>query len=130
MIHVLRNRQEHGATFDTDFLVEMKLSGQSPEDGEVHLRAQIRVQDVYGKYFHRNHVTNSRLTKRKLRYACFTHVFRTPLRIRKNTASSFYVKSTQFPLEFFGCTYLKYSNLRHFPKFVVSFPLHIQFHRF
>ena len=44
MIHVLRNRQEHGATFDTDFLEEMKFryascidaaSGQSPEDGEV-----------------------------------------------------------------------------------------------
>jgi hypothetical protein len=61
--------------------------------------SQIRVQDVFGKYFLRNHLTNSRFTKRKLRYACFIHVFRTPLRIRKNTAFSFYVKSTQFQLE-------------------------------
>ncbi len=44
MIDVLCNRQEHGATFDTDFLEEMKLRfasgdnaafGQSPEDGEM-----------------------------------------------------------------------------------------------
>ena len=35
----------------------------------LHLRAQIRVQDVYGKYFLRNHVTNSCFTIRKLRYA-------------------------------------------------------------
>jgi hypothetical protein len=70
---------------------------------------KIRVQDVFGKYFLRNHVTNSCFTKRKLWYACFirVHVFRTPLRIRKNIAFTFYVKSTQFPLEFFGFTYLK-----------------------
>ena len=97
---------------------------------DLHLRAQIRVQDVYGNFFLRNHVWNSCFTKRKLRSACFIYVFRTPLRICKNTAFSFYVKSTQFTLDFFGFTYLKWSYLSHLPKFVVTFPLHIQFHGF
>jgi hypothetical protein len=44
MIDALCNRQEHGATFDTDFLEELKFryasgvdaaSRQSPEEGEV-----------------------------------------------------------------------------------------------
>jgi len=59
MIHVLRNRQEHGATFDTDFLEEMKFryasginaaSGQSPEDGEVIPVAVSQPTNVYNEF--------------------------------------------------------------------------------
>ena len=59
MIDVLRNRQEHGATFDADFLEEMKFryasgidaaSGQSPEDGEVIPVAVSRPTIVYNEF--------------------------------------------------------------------------------
>ena len=59
MIDVLCNRQEHGATFDTDFLEEMKFryasgidaaSGQSPEDGEVIPEAVSRPTIVYNEF--------------------------------------------------------------------------------
>jgi hypothetical protein len=59
LIHVLCNCQEHGATFDTDFLEEMKFryasgidaaSGQSPEDGEVIPVTVSRPTIVYDEF--------------------------------------------------------------------------------
>jgi hypothetical protein len=59
MIDVLCNCQEHGATFDADFLEEMKFryasgidaaSGQSPEDGEVIPVAVSRPTIVYNEF--------------------------------------------------------------------------------
>ncbi|KAI2497990.1 hypothetical protein MHU86_16488 [Fragilaria crotonensis] len=59
MIDVFRNRQEHGAAFDADFLEEMKFryasgidaaSGQSGEEAEVIPVATVQPTIVYNDF--------------------------------------------------------------------------------